>query len=257
MMLIMPMTTSVVALHRKQQKYRLLGLLAVGLVSAGLAGAYLRVRIGRFRLSRHDSASSRETPRTRCESKRVKKAALDRAWKVRRAATRDKWERETDGTVTGAPLDEARDVLENFYRDDEAGAFELWTTARTEKPRPDAVFAEGRKKGNPVWLARGRTVRWSTSSRTYRARREGRCGRRASFDRTGLLCQPRRSDFGGPPSGSTSGSSASTLSASSSRVGADRHVTELAARRGVLSVRVKVRPERRARAPAAAACRSR
>lgn len=152
LMLIMPMTTSVVALHRKGQSYRLIALLAAGLLSAAGAGAYLRAR--------HRSFPSLET-RQRVvarnaanygKSKLAMKHALEKAWKVRRSAPRDRWERETDGTVIGAPLDEAHDVLETFYRDDEAGAFELWTSAKAEKPPLMIVFAEGRKKGNPVWL---------------------------------------------------------------------------------------------------------
>jgi hypothetical protein len=152
LMLIMPMTTSVVALHRKRQQYRLIALLAAGLLSAGVAGAYLRMRHRSFpSLETRQRVVARNTA-NHVKSKLVMKQALEKAWKVRRSAARDQWERETDGTVTGAPLDDARDVLESFYRDDEAGAFELWTTARTEKPPIMIVFAEGRKKGNPVWL---------------------------------------------------------------------------------------------------------
>lgn len=152
LMLIMPMTTSVVALHRKGQKRRLIVLLAAGLLSAGLAGGYLRMRHRSFpSLETRQRVVARNSANP-VKSKLVLKAALEKAWKVRRSAAKDQWERETDGTVTGAPLDDARDVLENFYRDDEAGAFELWTTARAEKPPVMIVFAEGRKKGNPVWL---------------------------------------------------------------------------------------------------------
>ena len=89
----------------------------------------------------------------RPRSKAALKQALEVAWKVRRAKDHDAWERETDGTVLGAPLDQARAVLvAQFYRSDEAGAFELWTTARKEKPALMIVFAEGRKKGHAVWL---------------------------------------------------------------------------------------------------------
>jgi len=85
-------------------------------------------------------------------SKRVLRRALERGWTVRKSTGRDSWERETDGTVLGAPLESARETLVGFYRPDEAAAFELWTTARKQRPAVMILFAEGRKKGNPVWL---------------------------------------------------------------------------------------------------------
>ncbi len=153
MMLVMPMTTSVVALHKKGQQWRLLGLLAVGLLSTGCALAYVMARHRTFpSLETRERVVGRSAA-DRFHSKAALKQALETAWKVRRAAAHDAWERETDGTVLGAPLDQARGILSTkFYRGDEAGAFELWTTARKEKPALMIVFAEGRKKGNPVWL---------------------------------------------------------------------------------------------------------
>ena len=153
MMLVMPMTTSVVALHRKRQPWRLLALLAVGLLSTGVALAFVMARHRTFPSleTRHRVVERSAADRSR--SRAALKHALETAWKVRRAAAHDKWERETDGTVLGAPLDQAHGVLATeFYRGDEAGAFELWTTSRKEKPALMIVFAEGRKKGNPVWL---------------------------------------------------------------------------------------------------------
>lgn len=152
MMLIMPMTTTVVALHRKRQHWRLVALLAVGLISAGLAAGFLSVRHRSFpSLETRQRIVARNTA-NRSKSKLAMQHALNRAWAVRRAASKDEWERETDGTILGRPLDEAREVLEEYYRDDEAGAFELWTTSKKEKPAMMVLFAEGRKKGSPVWL---------------------------------------------------------------------------------------------------------
>jgi len=152
MAFVMPVTTSVVALHQNKQRGRLVALLAVGLVSAGGASAYL--------VKRHRTLPSLETRQrvigrtaaNRPASKAALARALEAAWTVRRTASRDAWEREDDGTVLGAPLDAARDVLEGFYRTDEAAAFELWTTARKQRPALMLVFAEGRRKGYPVWL---------------------------------------------------------------------------------------------------------
>lgn len=152
MMLIMPMTTSVVALHRKRQRRRLIALLAVGLASAALSAGYM--------IKRHRTFPSLETrqrinDRAAIEpvtSRVTLQKALTRAWEVRKRGARDRWERETDGTVQGLPLDEARGALLSFYRPDEASAFELWTTARKERPSMMIIFAEGRRRGRAVWL---------------------------------------------------------------------------------------------------------
>lgn len=152
-MLLMPMTTSVVSLHQRGQFWRLLTLLAVALLGTGIALAFV--------MARHRTFPSLETryrvqERTAVDvprSKAAMKAALETAWKVRRASKTEEWERETDGTVLGRPLDEARAVLSaQLYRGDEAGAFELWTTARKERPAIMILFAEGRRKGRAVWL---------------------------------------------------------------------------------------------------------
>jgi hypothetical protein len=152
MTLIMPMTTSIVALHQRGQPRRLFALLIVGLLSTTAAIVLLHLR--------HRTFPSLETRQRVVErsavdkngSKLALRHALEKAWKVRRTPKQDPWERETDGTVVGAPLDEARDTLTSFYQPDEAGAFELWTTAKRERPGLMIVFAEGRRKGNPVWL---------------------------------------------------------------------------------------------------------
>jgi hypothetical protein len=152
MTLIMPMTTSIVTLHKRKQKGRLIALLAVGLISAAGAAGIL--------IHRHRTFPSLETRQRivqraavdQVSSRVALQKALQRAWQIRRAAARDQWERETDGTVLGAPLDDARLELQKFYRSDEASAFELWTTARKERPALMIMFAEGRKRGQPVWL---------------------------------------------------------------------------------------------------------
>lgn len=152
MMLIMPMTTSVVALHRKRQPKRLVALLAVGLLSAAIAAGVMIHRHRTF-----PSLETRQRIRDRSAVEPVTtrvtlQRALQRAWAVRKKGARDQWERETDGTVQGAPLDEARATLVDFYRQDEASAFELWTTSRKERPAIMIIFAEGRRRGTPVWL---------------------------------------------------------------------------------------------------------
>jgi hypothetical protein len=152
MMLIMPMTTSVVALHRKRQHWRLVALLAVGIASTGAAFVVLAKRHRTFPSLETRQRIVERSAVDRAKSKKAMRRALESAWTVRRSAPRDQWERETDGTVLGAPLDEAREILGEFYRSDEAGAFELWTTGKKERPKMMIIFAEGRKKGVPVWL---------------------------------------------------------------------------------------------------------
>lgn len=154
MSLLMPMTTTVVALHRKGQHWRLVALLAVGVISAGVATTALAIRHRAFPSLETRQRVVMRSSANKPQSKAALKQALDRAWQVRHAdPKRDGWERETDGTISGAPLDQARDMLEHFYHEDEAGAFELWTTSRREKVQMMVIFAEGRRKGNPVWLA--------------------------------------------------------------------------------------------------------
>jgi hypothetical protein len=153
MVLIMPMTTSVVALHRKKQHWRLVALLAVGLVSASLAGTAMAMRHRTFPSLETRQRVTLRTAAKKPQSKEAMRRALQKAWAIRKTGHKDAWEREDDGTVLGAPLDGARIVLESYYRPDEASAFELWTTSKREKPPLMVIFAEGRKHGAPVWLA--------------------------------------------------------------------------------------------------------
>jgi hypothetical protein len=154
MMMIMPMTTSIVALHQKRQRRRLVGLLAVGLLSTSGAVVVLAKRHRTFPSLETRQRIVQRSALDRASSRAALQHALETAWKTRRAKGKDHdpWERETDGTLTGAPVDQARATLTSFYRPDEASAFELWTTARRERPTLMIVFAEGRRRGNPVWL---------------------------------------------------------------------------------------------------------
>jgi hypothetical protein len=152
-MLIMPMTTSVVALHRSGQRKRLIALLAVGLLSAGASGVLLGLRHRtypsletRYRVG-HRSLVNKQ------QAEHVMTAALQVAWKKRREGA---WGREDDGLLSGPALEAARKALERFYRGDEASAFELWTSARIDRVQIIVLYAEGPKRGGPgkpVFLA--------------------------------------------------------------------------------------------------------
>lgn len=149
LMLLMPMTTSVVALHQKKEHKRLVALLAVGLVSGAVALGILA--------HRHRSFPSLETrervaQRTLAVPNQAKKAQVDALKAAWRARKEKRWGREDDGTLSGPALDDARTALTKFYREDEASAFELWTTARKDKAPMMILFAEGPRRGRPVFL---------------------------------------------------------------------------------------------------------
>jgi hypothetical protein len=149
-MFLMPIATSVVALHKKGQHLRLVALLVVGLLSAGIAVAYLAHRHRTFpSLETRQRVSKRTFSRIKV-AEAVADDALRAAWKERR---KHSYERESDGTVEGAPLDVARAKLGVFYRSDEAAAFELWTTARGDKNPMMILYAEGPRPGKPVFRA--------------------------------------------------------------------------------------------------------
>ncbi len=147
---LMPIATTVVALHQKAQHGRLVVLLVVGLVSA--AGA-VTVMAMRHRTYPSLETRQRVSKRTFARLKQAEATgddALRAAWKARRVSG---YERESDGTMDGAPLVVARAHLEPFYRPDEAAAFELWTTAKGDKSPMMVLYAEGPRKGKPVFRA--------------------------------------------------------------------------------------------------------
>lgn len=147
---LMPIATTVVALHKKAQHGRLVVLLVVALVSA--AGA-VTVLARRHRTFPSLETRERVNKRTRARAKQAEATiddALRAAWKARRVSG---YERESDGTMDGAPLVVARAHLERFYRPDEAAAFELWTTAKNDKAPIMVLYAEGPRHGTPVFRA--------------------------------------------------------------------------------------------------------
>ncbi|MDB4946150.1 MAG: hypothetical protein JWP97_5684 [Labilithrix sp.] len=149
-MFLMPITTTVVALHKKAQHGRLVLLLVTALVSAGYAVTVLALRHRTF-----PSLETRQRVAERSKAQRKKAeatmdTALRSAWQARRLHG---LERDSDGTVDGAPLDVAREKLATFYRPDEASAFELWATARADRSPLMVLYAEGPRHGRPVFRA--------------------------------------------------------------------------------------------------------
>jgi hypothetical protein len=98
------------------------------------------------------AARERVFLRTRAQPKRARE--------VQRAALRASWDHsqvlagavEGDGKVEGAPLDAAHEALEQFYRPDEAYAFDLWASPR-RRPELLVLYFEARRKRDPIWLA--------------------------------------------------------------------------------------------------------
>ncbi|HSO39467.1 MAG TPA: hypothetical protein VLT33_43365 [Labilithrix sp.] len=147
---LMPIATTVVALHKKAQHGRLVVLLLAGLLSAGVAITRLAMRHRTFpSLETRQRVIKRTLARIKV-AEAVGDDALRAAWKARRVAG---YERESDGTVEGPPLVVARATLERFYRPDEAAAFELWTTAKGDKAPMLILYAEGPRRGKPVFRA--------------------------------------------------------------------------------------------------------
>ena len=147
---LMPITTTVVALHQRGQHGRLVLLLVVGLLSAGGAITVMALRHRTFpSLETRQRVSKRTAARLKL-AEAVGDEALRAAWKARRVAG---YERDRDGTMDGAPLDVAREKLQKFYRPDEAAAFELWTTAKGDKSPMMVLYAEGPRRGRPVFRA--------------------------------------------------------------------------------------------------------
>jgi hypothetical protein len=147
---LMPIATTVVALHKKAQHGRLIALLVVGLLSAAVAVGILARRHRTFpSIETRQRVAKRTFARLKV-AESVADDALRAAWRERR---KKNYERESDGTVEGAPLDVAREKLGAFYRPDEAAAFELWTTARGDKHPMMILYAEGPRRGKPVFRA--------------------------------------------------------------------------------------------------------
>lgn len=150
---LMPMVTSVVHLHRERAPRRLAALLAVAIVSVGVAG--YRVTKKRDPLV---SYATRERARLRTAknpklARAAQARALRAAWTVLPRALDDV---DADGKVEGAPLEAARAALEPFYKSDEIDAWDLWFTREKRDGKRVGVlvvyFAAGRGR-QAVWMA--------------------------------------------------------------------------------------------------------
>jgi hypothetical protein len=146
--LLMPIATSIIALHQSFRRKRLLVLLIVGLLST--TWALFRV------LHRRDpivSYATRERVllRTKISPRLARGAQLDalragwRHWRSLPDAV------EGDGKVQGEVLDSAHEALEKFYKHDEAFAFDLWASPQRD-PKMLVLYFEARRQRAPIWL---------------------------------------------------------------------------------------------------------
>jgi hypothetical protein len=146
--LLMPIATTIIALHQSLRRGRLLVLLVVGLLST--SWSLMRV------LHRRDpivSYATRERVllRTKSNPRIARGAELDalragwRHWRALPDAV------EGDGKVEGEVLDAAHEALEKFYKHDEAFAFDLWASPQRE-PQMLVLYFEARRQRAPIWL---------------------------------------------------------------------------------------------------------
>jgi hypothetical protein len=144
---LMPIATTVVWCHSSFRRGRLLALLLVGLVSATAAfGIVARRRdpVVSFSTRNRVLLRTRTAP---VDAHRTLLAAAAAAY--REAAKGDGLD--GDGKIEGAPLASARERLEDFYKHDEAYAFDLWGTPR-KKPRIVVLYFEARRGKPGVWV---------------------------------------------------------------------------------------------------------
>jgi hypothetical protein len=149
LMFLMPIVTSVVHLHTRKSPIRLGVLLVVALVSVTLAVVRLERRrdpVVSFATRQRVDLRTRAKPRA-AETAQI--AALRTAWKV---LPKDKTDVDHDGKVEGDVLSTTQDALVGFYKNDEAHAFDLWSTRRG-KVALLILYFEARGKKDPIWLA--------------------------------------------------------------------------------------------------------
>jgi hypothetical protein len=146
--LLMPIATTIIALHQSYRRKRLVMLLLVGLIST----SWSLVRV----LHRRDpivSYATRERVllRTKSNPRFARGAELDalragwRHWRALPDAV------EGDGKVQGEVLDAAHEALEKFYKHDEAFAFDLWASPQRD-PQMLVLYFEARRQRAPIWL---------------------------------------------------------------------------------------------------------
>lgn len=146
--LLMPIATTVVWYHSSFRRGRLAVLLVVALLSTGTV--LFRTLRRRQPLVSY-ATRTRVELRTRAASARAH-AALVAAARAARPLTAKLRRGDRAGAIAGDALDRAHAVLEQFYRSDEAYAFELWGSPRRD-PSVLVVYFPARRREAPIWAA--------------------------------------------------------------------------------------------------------
>jgi hypothetical protein len=166
LMVLLPIATTVVTYHQRNQRGRLSVLLLLTLLSA----LFTAERIHRRRTD-VVALSTRQRVKLRTESAQkrardVQARALRAAWRGLRAFPLGTVDR--DGLVLGPPLEAARAELRRLYKDDETHAYELFaappqrprslvlffrTWSKPPRPRPGTSSAP---RSGAVWMAMDR-----------------------------------------------------------------------------------------------------
>jgi hypothetical protein len=161
LMLVMPIVTTVVHFHAEGAKWRLAAVLAIGLLSSGVAIARLEHRRDPIvSFSTRERVGMRTAKNVKA-SREVEAAALKAAWKV---LANEKDDVDRDGKVLGEALDAAHAALTAFYKKDEAYAFDLWLS-RSKGRELLVVYFEARRGRQPIFLAMDRKGREVTDAK--------------------------------------------------------------------------------------------
>jgi len=155
LMLVMPIVTTVVHFHAEGARWRLAAVLAIGLISSGIAIARIERRrdpVVSFSTRERVGMRTAKNPKA---SRDAEAAALKAAWTVLAQENDDV---ESDGKVGGEALDAAHAALTAFYKKDETQAFDLWLS-RSKKRTVLVIYFEARRGRAPIFLAMDRKGR--------------------------------------------------------------------------------------------------
>jgi hypothetical protein len=154
--LLMPIATTVIGFHLSGHRWRLVVLLALMMVSTGLATWQLarpRDPVVSY------ATRARVWMRERAQPKRSREAHLAAVKAAFAIVEHERSAVDVDGKVVGVPLERARQALAKYYKDDETYAFDLWWSV-TVKPKTQLrtktliLYAEPITKGRrEIWVA--------------------------------------------------------------------------------------------------------
>lgn len=146
--LLMPLVTTVFALHRAGSRAGLWFLFALGAASTAYGVVHLVTRRAPIVSLETRARILARTTKKRDEARFVLINAVHAAQNSQNHAYTRLAE---DGTIEGAPRDAARAALMHFYRKDEAAGFDVWATPE-RIPKLVVVYAEGRREQKPIWV---------------------------------------------------------------------------------------------------------